>query len=145
MDKYIVLHIDCSVIDEDQEFKESIIRYSEKCFFKRSDLAMVTFEVIMAIAQFAVACVALPQITRFIDRNKITVSFGGYVFFDDWKRIIEAICKDPEARSIFVQAKDNGDFRTEGNSDNVTSFRRELGQALKDLGEKQCEEDKADD
>lgn len=144
MDKYIVLHIDCAVINGNQGFKESLVACSEKCFLKRSDLAIETFEVIMTLAEFAVAIVALPYITQFIDRNKITVNFEGYELTDNWKHVIKQICKNSDARRVFVQALDNHDISVSGNSKNVISFYTEVKQILKELDEQQ-EVDNTDD
>ena len=144
MDKYIVLHIVCSIINNNQGFKDSLVARSEKCFLKRSDLAVETFEVIMTLAEFAVAIIALPYIAQFIDRNKITVSFEGYELSDNWKRVIKQICKNPDAKSVFVQALHDHDISVSGNSKNVISFYTEVKQILKEL-DKQHEVDDTDD
>ncbi|MBP3651095.1 MAG: hypothetical protein J6K73_15090 [Clostridia bacterium] len=128
--KYIVLHVDYDTINEDKDFQEALITYSVSSFSKHSDLGIETFEVIMELAQFAVAIIALPRISQLLEQQRITVSFGGFNMHGNWRKIVRNISNDPEAKDEFIRALHDHKLVITGESQKVLSFHNEMRKVI---------------
>lgn len=128
--KYVVLHIDYDTVNEDKDFQEALITYSVSSFSKHSDLGIETFEVIMELAQFAVAVIALPRISQLLEQQRITVSFGGFNMHGNWRRIVREISNDPAAKDEFIRAFHDQKLDITGECQKVLSFHSEMKKVI---------------
>lgn len=140
MEECVRLHVDCTV---DEEMQRYLTEHSEAHFVKHSDLAVDTVEIIISVAELAIAILALPKVIELIDHNKITVSFAGFEMRGNWRRIIRQICKNPGAKTIFIEAMQTNMLSVQGESRQVLAFYEEIKKAI-DEDDQQAEMNDAD-
>ena len=108
-----------------------LTKYSSDSFVRHSDLAVEIFTVVLTTANFIVSIMALPYIAQLIDAGSIVVSFNGFELKNNWKKIINDICRDPGIKDEFIKAFEKQEVNITGQSSKVLCLYNEIKEMLK--------------
>ena len=131
MDNYIILRVDCSLVNDSPEYATQLSKYAAKHYIKNSDLGVSTFEVIMRIAEFGIALIALPFIGEYINSKRISVKFRGFELTGDIKTVLKDLCRYPEVFDQIRHAYYENDLKTCGNSRYAAKLYAEIESIIK--------------